>query len=57
MKDGEYKETEDAIVIGIVDADSEDKAIEVVCNLEYSKRRKFDTLVAHRLFDKYNKSY
>ena len=57
MKNGEYEETEDAIVIGIIDADSEDKAIAVVHDLEYCKSRKFDTLVVHRLFDKCNKLY
>ena len=57
MKNGEYEETEDAIVIGIIDADSEDNALEVISNLEYCKSRKFDKLIVHRLFDKCNKSY
>ena len=56
MKNGEYEETEDAIVIGIIDSDSEDGALESISKSEYCKSRKFDTLVVHRLSDKSNKS-
>lgn len=51
MKDGEYRETEDAVVIGRIDACSKEEAIELAVSLSYCKNREFDNLVAYEVRD------
>lgn len=51
MKSGEFGETEDAVVIGRVDACSKEDAIERATSLPYCKNREFDNLVAYELRD------
>ena len=49
MKNGEYEETEDAIMLGTVEAVSGDEAINSICNRDYCKERKFDNLITYEL--------
>ena len=49
MKDGEYWQTEDAILVGIVEGKSKEDAIKEATRLEYCREREFDMLIAYRL--------
>ncbi len=51
MKNGEFVETEDAVVIGRVEAGSKEEAIDLAVSLPYCKNREFDNLVAYELRD------
>lgn len=51
MKNGEFGETEDAVVIGRVDAGSKEEAIDLAASLPYCKNREFDNLVAYEVRD------
>jgi hypothetical protein len=47
--EGDFEPTEDAVVVGIVQAISEEDAIEKATKLEYCRNRDFDKLVAYAL--------
>ncbi len=51
MKNGEFEETEDAVMVGKIEANSEEEAILAVTELDYCKNREFDNLVAYRLHE------
>lgn len=51
MNDGEFEETEDAVVIGRLDAGSKEEAISLAVSLPYCKNREFDNLVAYEVRD------
>lgn len=42
MERGEFKETEDGIFLGDVEAEDEESAYEALKNLDYNKERVFD---------------
>lgn len=50
MKGGEFGETEDAVVIGRVDAWSKEEAIKLAVSLPYCKNREFDILLRMKLW-------
>ncbi|MFH2106350.1 MAG: hypothetical protein ABII22_03750 [Candidatus Micrarchaeota archaeon] len=49
MKNGEYEETEDAVLIGHVDAESESEALDAILNQPDFEERKFDHLIAYKI--------
>ncbi len=49
MKDGEFRQTEDCIMLARVNASSEKEAIEKTKEINYCKNREFDFLVAYEL--------
>jgi hypothetical protein len=49
MKNGDYEQTEDSVVVGIVRADSKEEAIARAARLPYCVGRVFDRLVAYEV--------
>ncbi|MEM3593037.1 MAG: hypothetical protein QXW67_04060, partial [Candidatus Micrarchaeia archaeon] len=45
MKDGDFHETDDGIYLGTVEAKDAEEAYEKIKNLEWNKRREFDTVM------------
>lgn len=49
MKNGEYEETEDAVLVGKVEAKDAETAIAKAMKLDYCRGRSFDDLVAYEV--------
>jgi hypothetical protein len=49
MKNGEFKRTEDAVLVGAIEASSTNEAIDKAKALDYCKERQFEHLIAYEV--------